>query len=263
MIERLLNLSVTDLSDLAMALRAGRLSPPYTPVSLQRVLPENSAAVIAAELSKMAGAGFTPLQIAAALELIVCDRRLRPRLEDEVELVTTGPEVQGIANRDTSVVVRELFANANESVLIAGFAIYQGQRVFQALADRMLEKPDLRVRVFVDIQRPVGDTTIPRDLITRFAERFLTQQWPQDRPLPSVLFDPRSLDASTEKRACMHAKSVVVDGHFVFVSSANFTEAAQQRNIEVGVLMRSTAVALRLTRFFDAMQNEGMFTSVL
>lgn len=35
------------------------------------------------------------------------------------------------------------------------------------------------------------------------------------------------------------------------LSSANFTDAAQQRNIEVGLLLRSMNVASRLTEFFD------------
>jgi phosphatidylserine/phosphatidylglycerophosphate/cardiolipin synthase-like enzyme len=37
----------------------------------------------------------------------------------------------------------------------------------------------------------------------------------------------------------------VVDGKHVFVSSANFTEAARERNIEVGLLVQSRALAER------------------
>ena len=112
-----------------------------------------------------------------------------------LELVTTGPDVPGIANRDTSVVVRELFANAPTSpYLVAGYAVYQGQRVFQALADRMQEIPSLKVRMFLDIQRGPGDTSAATELMLRFAERFRSHQWPKNRPLPEVFFDPRSLE---------------------------------------------------------------------
>ena len=51
------------------------------------------------------------------------------RSDISFEFVTTRPEVSTSANRDTSVVVRELFANAEESVLVAGYAVHQGQRV--------------------------------------------------------------------------------------------------------------------------------------
>jgi phosphatidylserine/phosphatidylglycerophosphate/cardiolipin synthase-like enzyme len=45
----------------------------------------------------------------------------------------------------------------------------------------------------------------------------------------------------------------VIDGESVFVSSANFTEAAQQKNIEIGLLLKSEAVAERITRFLDSL----------
>jgi phosphatidylserine/phosphatidylglycerophosphate/cardiolipin synthase-like enzyme len=51
----------------------------------------------------------------------------------------------------------------------------------------------------------------------------------------------------------LHAKCVVVDGEAVFISSANFTEAAQERNIEMGLLVHSDWLAQRVTRHFDAL----------
>lgn len=66
-----------------------------------------------------------------------------------------------------------------------------------------------------------------------------------------MFYDPRSLELAAEKRACLHAKCVVVDRRAVFVSSANFTEAAQERNIEVGLLIRSPALAEGIVRHFE------------
>ncbi len=168
-------------------------------------------------------------------------------------MVTTGPEALGITNRDTSVVVRELFAHARQSVLVAGYAVYQGQKVFQALADRMDAVPELKVRMFLDIGRGQGDTSASSEIIRRYAERFRTKQWPQGRRLPEVLFDPRSLESDPHKKACLHAKCIVVDREKVFVSSANFTEAAQERNLEVGLLIDSTLLAGRLTNHFECL----------
>jgi phosphatidylserine/phosphatidylglycerophosphate/cardiolipin synthase-like enzyme len=39
--------------------------------------------------------------------------------------------------------------------------------------------------------------------------------------------------------AFLHAKAVVVDDEAVFITSANFTEAALDRNIELGSFMTS------------------------
>lgn len=50
----------------------------------------------------------------------------------------------------------------------------------------------------------------------------------------------------------------MVDGEYAFVSSANFTEAAQARNIEAGVLIRSKSFAQRLARHFEALAEAGV-----
>ena len=107
----------------------------------------------------------------------------------------------------------------------------------------MQELPQLKVRMFLDVQRGTGDTSAASELVHRFAHRFRTQQWPPDRPLPRLYYDPRSLELDADKRACLHAKCVVVDAEAVFISSANFTEAAQERNIEVGLLLKSCRLA--------------------
>lgn len=259
MIESLIRLSERDLLEAANALRSGRLMPPYSMVALQRVVSIEVAEPTARALDTLSAEGFTPTNIATTLDVLRADRASRPAFDDMLELVTTGPEIDGIANRDTSVVVRDLFANATQSVLVVGYAVYQGYKVFQALADRMLTVPSLQVRLFLDIQRPHGDTSASSEIIRRFAGHFRVAQWPNERPFPHVYFDPRSLDTSSQKRSCLHAKAVVVDARSVFISSANFTEAAQQRNIEVGILANSVTLAHRLTEFFDKGLSEGIF----
>lgn len=51
----------------------------------------------------------------------------------------------------------------------------------------------------------------------------------------------------------MHAKTVIVDSRYIFISSANFTEAAHLRNIEVGVTFDSIALAHHIAKFFDVL----------
>jgi phosphatidylserine/phosphatidylglycerophosphate/cardiolipin synthase-like enzyme len=259
MTDHVLVLSDRDLQEVANALRSGRLAPPYSAVALERIISRELALRTVDSLDALRARGFSPEQMATTLELLRADRANRPPIEDALELVITGPDVPGVANRDTSVVVRELFANARRSVLVAGYAVYQGHKVFQALADRMLENPGLSVRLFLDVQRPHGDTTSSADLILRFASRFRESQWPKDRPLPDVYFDPRSLDSATDKRASLHAKAIVTDSRYVFVSSANFTEAAQQRNIEVGILVKSEPLAKHLASYFETGLSVGTF----
>jgi phosphatidylserine/phosphatidylglycerophosphate/cardiolipin synthase-like enzyme len=255
---RFAGLTERDLHELAAALRSGRLAPPFTPAALRRILAaEDRIGSARDDLEWLTSqGGLTAVQAATVLDLLRAERRDRPRLEDVLELVATGPETPAGTVRDTAVVVRELFATASESVLVVGYAVHQGRRIFQALADRMAQV-ELRVRLFLDVPRGPGETTLEAELIRRFTQRFRTQQWPRDRPIPEVYFDPRSLDVQADRRASLHAKCVVVDNRQLFVSSANFTEAAQQRNVELGILLASPELAGRVVRHFEALVAAG------
>jgi hypothetical protein len=179
-----------------------------------------------------------------------------------VDLVTTGPEAGGVANRNTAVVVSELFREAEHSVLVAGYAVYQGQKVFQALGDRMAQHPQLKTRMFLDVPRKQSDTSSADALIARFVQQFKSSQWPNGMPLPNV-YCCEQLMTQNGKPGSLHAKCIVVDSEHVFVSSANFTEAAQERNIEVGLLVQSRALAERVCRFFDALLDDRYFIRVV
>jgi phosphatidylserine/phosphatidylglycerophosphate/cardiolipin synthase-like enzyme len=81
--------------------------------------------------------------------------------------------------------------------------------------------------------------------------------------MPQVFYDPRSILPEPGKTASLHAKCVVIDGCDLFVSSANFTEAAQQRNIEVGLRLCSPIVAGRVVTFFDSLVATANFERVI
>lgn len=256
-------LSDSDLQTVISALRSGRLVSPFSALQVRRVVPANVAEHIRAGLMELESGGFSPEQIATALDLIGIDRQNQSSGEASIDLVTSGPESPGITNRDTSVVVRELFSHAKQSVMVVGYAVYQGQQVFESLANRMEEFPDLEVQFFLNIRRPDQDKTASEILVAQFRQRFKDKQWPIGCRLPDVFYDPRSVSDDGPIRSSMHAKCVVVDAKEVFVSSANFTEAAQQRNIEVGVGIKSNWLASRLIRHFQTMVQNGILIKLM
>ena len=251
-------LSNTDLQSLIAGLRLRRIVSPYTELQLSSVLASRLTQPVTKGLTELESLGFTSDQIVTVLELLDKDRNARHVTESQVNLVTSGPEAPGIFNRDTSVVVRELFAHAQKSVLVVGYAVYQGDRVFEALAKRMEEFPDLEVKMFLNISRPNRDTTASEILVSRFVQRFKNSQWPQGCRLPEVYYDPRSVADNEQVRSSLHAKCIVVDAEQVFVSSANFTEAGQQRNIEVGLNIQSKWLAKQLIRHFKLLHEHGL-----
>jgi phosphatidylserine/phosphatidylglycerophosphate/cardiolipin synthase-like enzyme len=253
----LLLLSESDLVALKEALRTGRLLAPFLPMLIERIVPRAISGDVSAALQEMSACGANREGLVAALELLAAARAQQPSIDEVIELVTTGPEAATVTSRDTQVVVQELFRNAERSVLVAGYELYQAEPVFRTLADRMACQPRPVVRMFLNVKRPLGETSTDSALIASFAYRFRTEHWPTDRPLPEIYFDPRSLTMDTKRKAVLHAKCVVIDGRTAFVSSANFTEAAQERNIEVGFLVRSEIIAERLINFFATLISAG------
>jgi phosphatidylserine/phosphatidylglycerophosphate/cardiolipin synthase-like enzyme len=161
-------------------------------------------------------------------------------------------------------VVRDLFHEAQTSVDIVTFAIDEGEKaeaLFGDLAARMDSQEALQVRLFVNIHRKYQDDTPANELVRKFRARFSTAIWP-GTSLPEVFYDPRSVDEDSEKRAVLHAKAIIVDHRKTLLTSANFTEAAQQRNIEAGVLIDDSEFACRMVRQLDYLVEDGLLVAL-
>ena len=195
--------------------------------------------------------GWSTVQVATSLDALALVKD-RGAPMPGLEYVVSGPSVRGIPTRDTAAVVQSLLAAAEHDVLIVGYAFYKGAALFQGLHDRWAERPSMRVRMIVDVRRPVNDTSLDDQIVARFASEFGKRQWPW-RPRPEIYHDPRALHRDPALRASMHAKCVIVDRRICLITSANFTPAAQERNIEIGVLVRDAEQIRRLSEYFDAL----------
>jgi phosphatidylserine/phosphatidylglycerophosphate/cardiolipin synthase-like enzyme len=238
---------------LAAALESGLLTLPCPPAALASALGHREAAAGVGEgLAGLARLGVPGP--AAAVWLRSLDRaaaRIR-----RPELVWTGPEVPGLHARDTRRVYEELLGTARRSVWASTFVYFDGPRAFEALARRMDEQPDLAVTLLLNIQLKRGDTTAADHLVRRFADRFWAADWPGTRR-PSVFYDPRALEPDGPT-GVLHAKAVVADGEVVFLTSANLTEAALDRNIELGLLVRDRALAASVASHFQVLIERGL-----
>lgn len=195
--------------------------------------------------------------VAQMLELLAADREESEKTADHrVELVWSGPEIDGAATRDTAVVVRDLFRSARSSVLVSGYAVYDGASIFEALWQRWMERPELVVELYLNVDRKNGDTDPEAVVVSRHRQKFFAKDWPWDRR-PHVFYDPRSLTLGDTPKSVLHAKCVIVDDSKAFVTSANLTEAAQYRNIEAGVLLNDRLLASRLASQFRQLKEKG------
>lgn len=238
-----------DLIRLANLLEAGLLTPPLSELSLRDHVAADHARPLAACLEELVPKNMPSAHVALVLRAFGAGAQAAGgAFSSSVEVVVSGPDATGGA-RDTGVVMRQLFARARGRVLAAGFAIRQGKSVFRTLAERLDDDDAFDATLCIDVRRPHGATTIDRDILRRFADEFARNEWPGSR-LPRVYYDPRSLEPASRTASSMHAKCVVIDGSQALVTSANFTEAAQERNIELGLLVDSQPVAKRIEEHF-------------
>ena len=254
----LATLSDRSLHRLLEALNSGLLTSPFSSLTLSQLVPQEQLHPLFNELSGLQQTGLTSPLLAGMIRILLQQREQLRAETGRYELVMTGPEPPGALIRDTAVVVRQMFLHATQSICICGFAVYQGREIFASLANRMEAVPELKVRMYLNIERPHGDTTPSDMLVARFKNRFKETQWPDGIRLPEIFYDPRPLAAAdSSKSACLHAKFVIADSRQVFISSANFTEAAQQRNIEVGVLTENALLARDIESHFQSLIDHG------
>jgi phosphatidylserine/phosphatidylglycerophosphate/cardiolipin synthase-like enzyme len=172
------------------------------------------------------------------------------------DLVWSGPEVPGLHARDTRRVYDELLGSAEKTIWASTFVFFDGQKAFDILARRMDKMPDLQVTLLLNIQRKKGDSTAPEQLVRKFADHFWKVDWP-GASRPRIFYDPRSVERDGPA-GVLHAKAVVVDHEAVFITSANMTEAALDRNIEMGLLVRDRALAASIIAHFGGLIDRGL-----
>ncbi len=248
-------LSLASLHNLAQACFQETICQPLAIADLSPYVPDNLVNETLQIIKGLISQGFSLFQVGILLETISKERLSTLQNHPPAELVWTGPEVAGAVSRDTRVVVQELFQKAQFSVLLATYAIdtsVKADGLFKVLATRMDANPSLNVQLFLNINRPHNSFISVGELIQEFKDRFRQQIWSGQR-LPDIFYDPRSLAIKQELKACLHAKCVVVDEVFVFITSANFTEAAHYRNIETGILLRDRAIAKAIHSQFNSL----------
>ena len=243
-----------DLTRLAELLEAGLLKPPLGALTLRGHIADAHAGALSECFEDLSHRGMPPDHIAATLRAFAAGRQAGG-VSAPIEVVVSGPDTAATA-RDTGVVVRQLFDRARTRVLAVGFAVHQGKSVFQTLARRLDDDESLEATLCIDVRRQRGDTALDSQVVRRFAENFVDNEWPGTR-LPRVYYDPRSLAPSGKTASALHAKCVVADDREALVTSANFTEAAQARNMELGLLVAAPAVAGRIEEHFHSLIRDG------
>jgi len=239
--------STTVIEQIRNSIASGVLKPPVDRAALVGFGIRHQLEAIEGAL-----AGHKTAACLSVLEVVLAEREDR---KPTPELVWTGPEAGAGAARDTAVVLRALFEGARETVILAGYSFKYAEALLTPLHRSMVDH-NVDARFFVHIPQLERGQDANQHLQTHLGG-FLTENWTFGAPHPRLYYDNRALTPGPPYSS-LHAKCVVVDGAKAFISSANFTQRAQEQNIEVGVLIEDANFASYLAGQWLGLIEAGM-----
>lgn len=195
--------------------------------------------------------GLSGAELAMALEAAEVATRESEKSQS-LELVWTGPESQRIASRRTDQVLYGLAGEARSDLLIVSFVAYGVDRLaelIRAAADR-----DVAIDLILETRTESGGQI-------DFDGLRALEPLPRSTRVYCWPLEERRLD-DRGRRGVLHAKTMVVDRSSAFVTSANLTGRALERNMELGVVVRGGPIPERIARHFEDLIDRGVLVPV-
>ena len=231
--------------------------PPTASALFNYVSTRQGRTALAAAFTELAEKGVGAAGAAWMLRTIVEERRAAIERAPKATPVWSGLDREGASQRSLAV-LDDLFREAEYRVWISTYNIdyWRKSKAFLTELAERLDRGELEVRIYLNIRVVVGKSNTQS--LDIFRSNFKKRVWPGDKKLPEVYYDPRALDDEGSTLSCLHAKMVMVDTKKVLITSANFSEAAQIRNIEAGVVVEDQTVTETYCRNFQRLVEEGL-----
>jgi cardiolipin synthase len=181
----------------------------------------------------------TPTAELAAMLTAASAAYHRAKGEQEIELVWTGPSSKLIATRKTEQALLQVIDAAQSRLFITSFVAYDVVSIVTALhkaIDRGVE-----VSMLLESSDKHGGG-ISIDAIGKMRAAL---------PTARIYFWSDKGDSFAGGK--VHAKVAVCDESICFISSANLTGHAMERNMEAGVLIRGGSIPIKLQLHLEAL----------
>lgn len=171
--------------------------------------------------------------IVAGMLLGAAHTRQQTQRDHNVELVWTGPTTPFVATRRTEQVLLDIIRQAKREIFIVSFVAYDVPSIIAALNDAIDRGVDTRILVEASLAQGGSLLVDPVATMRNAVPSARLYVW-TDRPHPFT-------------NGRVHAKVAVGDGTIAFLTSANLTGHALEKNMEAGVLLTggSTPANLR------------------
>ncbi len=180
----------------------------------------------------------------AGMLLGASEARRRVESELNVELVWTGPTTRYVATRRTEQVLLDLIRGAEQDLFLVSFVAYDVASVVKAMNEA--SGRGVRIRALLEASTSHGGSLSvdPAATMRGCVPSAEIYTW-KDKPEPFV-------DGK------VHAKVAVVDGARAFITSANLTGHALEKNMEAGVAIHGGPVPRTLRDHLEALIDVGV-----
>lgn len=159
-----------------------------------------------------------------------------------VELVWSGPRTGIIPTRFTEQVMLEVIDAAETELFLVTFVFYKAASIVEAL--RKAARRGVDVRILLEPSTDRGGSRGPGEVPT------LAEAVPE---ATIYVWDHFAKAGPDPVPASVHAKCAVADGRIMFITSANLTSAALERNMELGALVQAGDLPRRLRDHLQAL----------
>jgi phosphatidylserine/phosphatidylglycerophosphate/cardiolipin synthase-like enzyme len=172
----------------------------------------------------------------------------RCQAEQHIELLWGGPSpAAGIPARRIDQALYDLIANAKHEILLITFAATQIGRLTGELA--RAARAGVRIRLILEFEE-ASEGQLSYDALNAFPAALIeaaeVYYWPIDKRERNQAGRPGKL----------HAKVAIID-NIVLVSSANLTDDAFNRNLEMGIMVTNSGFLLSAKTYFESLIAEG------
>lgn len=180
-----------------------------------------------------------PGDVVAGMLLAAAHTRQRLQREYSVELVWTGPTTPFVATRRTEQVLLDLIQHATRELFIVSFVAYDVPSVIVAINAAIERGVDTRILVEASLTQGGSLLVDPVSTMRNAVPSAKLYVW-ADRAYPFT-------------NGRVHAKVAVADDTAAFLTSANLTGHALEKNMEAGVLLTGGHVPSNLRDHLHAL----------
>ena len=182
-----------------------------------------------------------PQDVASALRGASAAAVLREH-RGAVEMVWTGPSTGQVPVRHTEQVLCEVIEAAKRRLFLVSFVAYEVDSIIRALRGAIGRQ--VQIMVLLESSEKHGGM-VAHDSVEKFKNL-----------LPSsdvFVWSSGKKSIPGQLSGAVHAKCAVADGEMAFITSANLTSAAMERNMELGVLVKGGVLPFELHRHLESL----------